>query len=171
MISLIIGPMFSGKTTELERQTMRQVLAGKSAVAIKYSRDNRYSSDKIISHNNVELDLPTILISDISDLYVSQDVIAIDEGQFINGLPEWVEAQANSGKHVIISGLDADFLRQSFPNIVQLIPKAEKVKKLSAVCECGKNAAFSKILVETDKIENIGGKELYKPVCRSCYVL
>ena len=38
------------------------------------------------------------------------------------------------GKVIIISALDGTFLRTGFENILQLIPKAEKVKKLAAIC-------------------------------------
>jgi thymidine kinase len=57
---------------------------------------------------------------------------------------EWSDAAANGGKVVIISALDGTFLRTGFECILQLIPKAEKVKKLQAICkDCNQNASFS----------------------------
>lgn len=48
------------------------------------------------------------------------------------------------GKVVILSALDGTFLRTGFENIINLIPKAEKVKKLAAICKiCGANAYFT----------------------------
>jgi len=42
----------------------------------------------------------------------------------------WSDRAANEGKLVIISALDGTFQRSGFETILQLIPKAEKVKKL-----------------------------------------
>jgi len=55
-----------------------------------------------------------------------------------------VEKAANDGKIVIISALDGTFLRTGFESILQLIPKAEKVKKLAAICkQCNQSAYFT----------------------------
>ena len=41
-------------------------------------------------------------------------------------------------KNVIVAGLDGDFKRNPFGDILKLIPHAEKVSKLSALCTiCG----------------------------------
>ena len=50
-IELIIGPMFAGKSTEMLRRLTRLEIAGKKCLAIKFSNDNRYSSDCITTHN------------------------------------------------------------------------------------------------------------------------
>ena len=72
----------------------------------------------------------------------------------------------------MVVALDGTFERKAFGNIVNLIPLAEKVSKLSAVCVyCAKEAAFTKRVTESQEIEVIGGAEMYKPVCRSCFFL
>ena len=54
------------------------------------------------------------------------------------------EKAANEGKIVIISALDGTFMRKGFEPIIELIPMAEKVKKLAAICKnCGDSAAFT----------------------------
>lgn len=77
---------------------------------------------------------------------------------------------ANKNKIVIVAALDGTFERKPFGSIINLLPKAEKVLKLNAVCVyCTKQAAFTKRVVDSKEIELIGGEEMYKPVCRSCF--
>ena len=71
---------------------------------------------------------------------------------------------------MIVAGLDGTFQRKPFGRILELIPRAEKVMKLSAVCMyCNKDAPFTQRTVDNCEIELIGGEECYKPVCRSCF--
>ena len=54
---------------------------------------------------------------------------------------------------------------------MNLVPLAEKVTKLSAVCvTCCNEAAFTQRTIESKEIELIGGAEMYKPVCRKCFM-
>ena len=81
------------------------------------------------------------------------------------------ENAANLGKIVIISALDGTFLRKGFEVIVELIPMAEKVKKLAAICKnCGESAAFTFRTTLNNQVELIGGDQIYKPVCRNCFI-
>jgi thymidine kinase len=80
------------------------------------------------------------------------------------------ENAANNGKIVIISALDGTFQRKNFGSILDLIPLAEKVKKLAAICKiCGFNASFTFRTVLNDQIELIGGDSMYIPLCRECF--
>jgi thymidine kinase len=113
-------------------------------------------------------------------------VVGIDEGQFFEDVAARAEGWANEGRHVIIAGLDATFLRTPFPSIVPLIPRAECVTKLTAVCAgCGADAAFTRrtarvvvasaapaaasarVSVHSEPL--IGGAEAYAAMCRRCY--
>ena len=79
---------------------------------------------------------------------------------------------AENGKIVIIAALDGTFQRKPFGSILELIPAAEKVIKLTAVCAvCGADACFTQRIVNSEEIELIGGAELYRPVCRACFRL
>lgn len=71
---------------------------------------------------------------------------------------------------VVVAALDGTFERKAFGNIIKLIPLAEKVTKLCAVCVyCTNEAAFTRRIVESKEIQLIGGAEMYKPVCRACF--
>lgn len=82
-----------------------------------------------------------------------------------------VEAIANRGKLVVIAGLDATFQREAFGSLLNLIPKAESVKKLNAVClGCGVLASFTERVIGQDKgVKLVGSLDMYRPVCRECY--
>lgn len=75
-------------------------------------------------------------------------------------------------KLVIISGLDGDFQRKSFGQILDLIPLADRVDKLSALCsKCrdGTPAIFSKRYAKGTEQIAVGGLDSYLPVCRKHY--
>jgi thymidine kinase len=97
-------------------------------------------------------------------------VIAVDEGQFFPDVVEVCDALANSGKIVVVSALDGTFERQPFNNILNLIPMAESVVKITAVCKiCFRDAHFSKRITADTRVEVIGGADMYIPVCRDCF--
>ena len=170
-IQLIFGPMFSGKTSELFRRIRRLSYAKKSCIVIKYANDNRYAENEASTHDKVLMNaISATNLYSVMDQVCDYDVIGIDECQFFADLVEFAEEMANRGKIVVAAGLDATFQRNSFGRILELIPLAELVTKLSSVCMmCQQEASFSKrIGTETD-IELIGGSDKYLAVCRSCY--
>lgn len=97
-------------------------------------------------------------------------MIGIDEGQFFVDIVEFAEQAANNGKIVIVSSLGGTFLRGTFNNIIDLIPKAEKIKKLAAICKlCKSSASFTFRTADENDQSLIGGEEKYMPVCRECH--
>ncbi|KAK0400143.1 hypothetical protein QR680_003375 [Steinernema hermaphroditum] len=144
-IHMIVGPMFSGKSTELFRQLNRYELAGKKTVLVKYAKDNRYDSEMASTHDAKKMKaLKALRLSDVINTIQQYQVIGVDEGQFFDDIVTISEALANMGKTVIIAALDGDFRREPFPTIARLYSLSEKV-------------------------EVIGGVEMYEAVCRRCY--
>ncbi|NWH39853.1 KITH protein, partial [Chloropsis hardwickii] len=83
---------------------------------------------------------------------------------------EFCEAMANAGKTVIVAALDGTFQRKAFGSILNLVPLAESVVKLNAVCmECYREASYTKRLGAEREVEVIGGADKYHSVCRACY--
>lgn len=98
------------------------------------------------------------------------DVVGVDEGQFFPDVVEFCEKLANEGKIVVVSALDGTFQRKPFGSVLQLIPMAEEVHKLTAVCKgCFRDAAFTRRIGSETQVEVIGGAEMYVPVCRECF--
>ena len=78
---------------------------------------------------------------------------------------------ANLGKTVIVAALDGSYQRTPFGDILNLIPLAENVIKLTAVCMiCFQEASFTKRIGAEKELEIIGGAEKYMAVCRECYM-
>ena len=110
---------------------------------------------------------PCERLSDLGDAYKAFDVIGIDEGQFFPDLNEFCERAANEGKVVIVAALDGTFERKPFGAVCDLVPLAEHVEKLTAVCRLtGGDASFSRRLGSETAVELIGGADMYMPVSR-----
>jgi thymidine kinase len=170
-IQVILGPMFSGKTTELLRRIQRYTIAKRSCVVIKYAKDTRYSVSCASTHDSREAEaVAATNLFDVREQIERCDVIGIDEGQFFPDLVAFADQMANEGRVVIVAALDGTFQRQAFGDVLHLIPLAESVLKLSAVCmTCYGSAAFTKRLGAETKVEVIGGADKYLAVCRRCY--
>lgn len=136
MIELIIGPMFAGKSTELLRRVKRHAISGKSCLFVKYAADNRYDSESIATHDLMKQAARAVTtLAELGDDWKNYDVLGIDEGQFYSDVVSFCEMAAHSGKIVIISALGGTYQREGFNSILDLLPKAEKIKQLHAICK------------------------------------
>lgn len=183
-LSLIIGCMFAQKTTELLRRIRKFESIGYRVLVINYSKDNRYGSNIIASHDVVTRDAVCIDKLAMIDKEVRSshyDVVVVDEGQFFEDLYKYVtDWTDNLNIQVVIAGLDGDSNRQPFGDILKLIPFAEEVDRQTAfcaVCRDGTLAMYSKFTANCAKTIStissqvvVGGAELYKPVCRKHYL-
>ncbi|KAL1320378.1 thymidine kinase a [Arachis ipaensis] len=177
-IHVIVGPMFAGKTTTLLRRIQSESANSKNVAIIKSSKDTRYGLDSIVTHDGAKL--PCWALTNLSsfkqkfgiEAYEKLDVIGIDEAQFFEDLYDFCrEAADHDGKTVIVAGLDGNYLRRSFGSVLDIIPLADTVTKLTALCEiCGKRAFFTLRKTQEKQVELIGGGDVYMPVCRHHYV-
>ena len=158
------------------RLVRRHSIAKKKCLVIKHSRDVRYTNgDEVCSHDGVVYPaIPCDTLEKIGDSSIEKcDVLCIDEGQFYPDIERFVEKWANRGKIVIVAALDSTYERKPFGSIPHLVPLADSVKKLNAVCVlCQGKAAFTKRRSTEnipDTVEKIGGDELYTAVCRRCF--
>ncbi|KAM9769083.1 thymidine kinase, cytosolic [Menidia menidia] len=170
-IQVIFGPMFSGKSTELMRRVRRFQIAQYKCLVVKYAKDTRYSETGMATHDKSTMEaVPANCLRDVRPLALHACVVGIDEGQFFPDIVEFCEEMANLGKTVIVAALDGTFQRKPFGNILHLIPLAESVVKLNAVCmQCYKEAAYTKRLGAEKEVEVIGGADKYQAACRKCY--
>ena len=175
-LELIIGNMFSGKSTELIRRINREKSINKKILVINFADDNRYATNSISTHDQTKVNcLKLLKLEDFNKQLIAQyDSFFIDEGQFFPDLYKFViNLVDNNKKHVVVSGLDGDFNRNLFGDIIKLIPICDSVDKLHAYCnKCnnGNIAPFTKRLNGTNgtggSIIDIGGSNKYIPVCR-----
>jgi thymidine kinase len=169
MLNIIIGPMFSGKTSELLRRYRRYKIAGKKCLLIKYNDDNRYDDNMIVTHDNIKYNAYKCYdLNDVSNLIKNYDVILIDEIQFYKN-SELCDEWAND-IIIEVSGLNGKFDRTPWDNITYLIPKVDNITYLTAVCsKTGKDAPFSKRLNDNKGDIVIGGVDTYTAVSRQEY--
>jgi thymidine kinase len=156
------------------RRVRRYQHARCTVLVVKYEGDTRYSGSASLStHDRNEM--PAVSATRLLPLLSAPEcaaahVVAVDEGQFFPDLPEFCAAALAAGKSVIVSALDGDFRRRPFGRVLELIPTAEEVTKLSAVCvTCTRAAAFTKRTVASEALELVGGAESYVPTCRECF--
>ena len=172
-IELIIGPMFSGKSTRLIEQMRKYVYKAKKTIMVKYYADQRYSEkSEVVTHDLIKYDsINCKLLRNSFETLKQYDVIGIDEGQFFADLVEVCEELALMGKIILIAALNGDFRMEPFPVIQRIIAKADKIKLLKAYCfNCHKDAKFSLRIVQSNETVLIGAGEAYKPACRECHV-
>ena len=172
-ISLIMGPMFSGKSTEGQRLVRRATFASQKCLVVAYEQDKRYTDKPaVVTHDGRALDAVRVLqLSDVSHKQIADnDFIFIDEGQFYPDLADMCDNWANLGKTIVVSALDGDFRRKAFPSVSELIPLCETTTKLTAICvNCKDDASFTHRKGTDTAIKIIGGADMYVPLCRICY--
>jgi len=196
MLEVITGCMYSGKSEELIRRLRRCQIADQHTLVMKPAIDDRYSADSVATH--VGGTLEAVAVKDVEDIKnvlkaggfsYTGEVIGFDEVQFMN--PEIIavlEAEANRGVRVIVAGLDLDSDGNPFGPVAELLARADKVTKLTAVCvakvdpprsndrdalpyTCGKPATRSYRLPGADAGARVqvGSAGVYEARCRACW--
>ena len=150
--------MFSGKSTELIRRLQRFKIARYECLIVKYANDKRYTDGDEISTHDKRM-VPAVSSTTLNDLksqyniIEDYEVIGIDEGQFFPDVVEFSEEMADLGKTVIIAALDGTYQRKGFANILDLVPLAEHVIKLTAVCMiCFEDGSYTKRITEDKEV-------------------
>jgi thymidine kinase len=164
-ITVIHGPMFAGKSTELRRLICR-AQQKKRCIVFKHKADTRYGTDDRTAktHNGDGYEVHAVatvkdIWNAISDDGWSEvigangksaskpDVVGIDEGQFFPGLLAFCLQLVQAGHDVIVAGLDTDKSGKVFQEIANLTAHAEHDVKLKAICQAqgcdSENAIYS----------------------------
>ena len=174
-LHIIFGPMFSGKSTTLLNEINRLKMYKKKILAINSKKDTRVDNNKILTHNGLKYDAHKVndlkieLIDDI--LKYEYDTVCIDEAQFFNNLENFVKELLKHDIYVIVAGLNGDTNQEKFGYILDLIPLANNITKLSGICTVcndGTKGDFTSIKPNINKNEQIlvGSENIYQCVCR-----
>ena len=185
-LELFIGSMYSGKSTRLVDIYKQCKFCNIPVTVINHIIDKRYDNELLSTHDQVKI--PCLQASELNDLwnnngYEKKDlwahnavryssVILINEGQFFPDLYDVVVDMLNCNKKIYICGLDGDFERKKFGQILDLIPLCDKVTKLTSLCSQCKNGTpgiFSMRLTN-ETAQTVVGSDNYIPVCRKCYI-
>jgi thymidine kinase len=190
-LELIIGPMFSSKTTRLVEIYKQCKFCNISVAVINHCIDNRYDDELLSTHDKIKI--PCIKTERLFDIWTdpvdmeenialvprikdkfkvsTSEVILINEGQFFPDLEDFVKTLLEYNKKVYVCGLDGDFERKKFGQMLNLIPLCDEVHKLTSLCSLCKNGTkgiFS-MRLSSEKEQMVVGSDNYIPVCRCCY--
>ncbi len=191
-IEIIIGTMFSGKSTELIRRLNRYEISGLSTVLYKPAIDTRYCEKAVASHDKLMRQaIPVNTIEDIrKTLLPETQVIGFDEAQFLPSyFVSFCHEQAQQGKIIIAGFLLKNFRDEAFPfingtrTVMDLVAIADTITSMTAICTykdrsgpCGRDASRVQRLQDGKSVPYespivlVGGKESYEPRCRTHFV-
>jgi len=175
MITLIVGPMFAGKTTCLMADMRELQRRGLKCLLVRFDMDDRapdgcvFTHDKTINCSNYTM-ITAHLLTEVQ--VADFDVVAVLEGQFFEDL-EISALWASAGKTVLVEALIASHQRIMFDPVTRLMPKVDRVRYLRAKCACCRTGAHAPFTVRadnanTDEVIRVGGNLLYTPMCRLC---
>lgn len=172
-LEIILGCMFSGKSSELIRRVSRYEAIGHKCCVINSALDTR--TDGVSTHSGkTRRALKVHDLGEVSrcDVFLDAQIVAVDEAQFFGDLIEFCLRCEELGKTLIIAGLDGDANRKPFGHILQCIPLCDEVVKLTAmdmVSKDGTPAIFSKRLSTGTDVVDVGGIDKYVAVSRQNY--
>jgi thymidine kinase len=174
-LEIVIGPMFSGKSSYALSYIRRQRAIGKKVVVIKPNIDNRYSEDDVlVTHDREQTHCMIWPVNELLNPSYQQiresDCIVLEEAQFFRGVRTFVGYALRAyKKDILVVGLDGDAQQEQFGELLNCIPWATKVTKLCALCKyCGDGtlAPFTKKLGSAVSQQvDVGGDDKYVSVC------
>jgi thymidine kinase len=186
-ITLLCGPMASGKTEELIRLLRRAEIAGRRVLVLDHAIDTRTGRGRIESRSGVAFASRSVETSEAIPAVIAEtdpDVIGVEEAEFFDdGIVDVVDRLADEGRQVILTGLDRDFRGWPFGPMPRLLTIADEVVKLTAICvRCkgvatrtqrlinGRPAPADSPTIVVGGLNDPRGKpEAYEARCRRCH--
>ncbi len=175
-LTVIVGPMYSGKTSELISYVEIYTLGRKKIKVFKPVMDDRYDRTFIVSHTSAKIEaIPVQSARDILQHIAGDErAVFIDEIQFFSPDLREVSLQIlGAGINLFCSGLDLNFKNHPFETTMLLMAHADSIIKKKAVCaRCGEyEGTISHKTVKDDREIDVGGFDKYIASCRECYLL
>jgi len=181
-LRVVVGPMFAGKTSEIQSVVRRYGCLNKKVLVLTADIDNRYQSSvaAIVNHDRSAIPARAVDVRGLMAAlswpeFAEATAIVVDEAQFfVDCLIPFVRAAVDEhGKHVVVVGLDSDAERRPFGDVLTLITQADSVEKKTALCRrCGDGtgAIFTRRTVAAAEQVAVGGADMYEPVCRKHFL-
>lgn len=177
-LDIILGPMFAGKSSRILSIESRYAAVGMRVLILKHASDNRYGEyDNIITHDQRHVPCRRLLnLNQLEDeTIVRFDVIIVDEAHFFPGLVDFVRRVVEwHRKSLFLVGLDGDSHRRRFGELLDCIPLADRVERITGFCHrCanGTPGLFSyRRQGPHDQQVIVGGPERYETLCRTCFL-
>ena len=172
-LETIVGAMFAGKTSELLKRILWAKHQNKKIIVIKPIIDNRYSQEKIITHNDLSHECYSMKNWDIVNKNFifkknSVDVVFLDEIQFMDTKEtlDNIEIILNNGIDVVCAGLDQDSRGKPWETSSMLLGLSDKIIKIYGFCNvCGMEATKTYRKTEGGGRTQVGAADIYEPRC------
>ncbi len=172
-LETIVGAMFAGKTSELLKRILWAKHQNKKIIVIKPSIDDRYSNEKIITHNDLSHECFAMtnwqsVLDKFSFIKNDVDVVFLDEIQFMktDDTLKNVEDILNNGIDVICAGLDQDSRGKPWETSSLLLGLSDKIVKIYGFCNvCGMEATKTYRKKEGGQRTVVGAANIYEPRC------
>jgi thymidine kinase len=178
-LRIVVGPMFAGKTSEIQSVVRRYGCLGKNVLVLTADIDTRYQRDAVVNHDQAAIPARGVDIRGLEAVltwpaFAAATAVVVDEAQFFVGcLIDFVRTAVDRyGKHVVVVGLDSDAEQRPFGDVLALAAHADSIEKKTALCRrCGDGTAaiFTKAIGYHESQVAVGGADMYEPVCRRHY--
>lgn len=172
-LHIFSGCMFSGKSSKcVEQYNMCSAL--ENVLVINYILDTRYDTEMLSTHDKKKINC--VRMTKLSEITPEQikahQIFLIDEAQFFDDLyVSVINLVENHDRTVYIYGLDGDYERKPFGQLLDLIPIATSYIKLYANCNMCDSDKACFTFKHTKKKKQIEiGSHIYSPLCRKCYI-
>jgi len=172
-LETIVGAMFAGKTSELLKRILWAKHQNKKFLVIKPSVDNRFSQEKIVTHNNLTHQCYSMKNwKEASNKFNFSnnnfDIIFLDEIQFMDTKETVrnVDSILEAGTDVICAGLDQDSRGKPWETSSFLLGLSDKILKIYGFCNvCGMEATKTFRKVGGGERTKVGDSDIYEPRC------
>ena len=172
-LETIVGAMFAGKTSELLKRILWAKHQNKNIIVIKPSIDDRYSNEKIITHNDLSHECYSMsnwktALNKFTFEKKLVDMVFLDEIQFMdtNDTLNNVEIILNNGIDVVCAGLDQDSRGKPWETSSMLLGLSDKIVKIYGFCNvCGLEATKTYRKTEGGERTQVGAANIYEPRC------
>ena len=172
-LETIVGAMFAGKTSELLKRILWAKHQNKKIVVVKPIIDNRYSQEKIITHNDLSHKCFSMKNwKNVNDNFVFNkdviDTVFLDEIQFMHTVEtlENIELILNKGIDVVCAGLDQDSRGKPWETSSMVLGLSDKIIKIYGFCNvCGMEATKTYRKTQGGDRTKVGAANIYEPRC------
>ena len=172
-LETIVGAMFAGKTSELLKRILWAKHQNKKIIVIKPSLDDRYSNEKIITHNDLSHECYAMndwatTLKKFTFEKSEVDMVFLDEIQFMDTkyTLDNVEIILSKGIDVVCAGLDQDSRGKPWETSSMLLGLSDKIVKIYGFCNvCGLEATKTFRKTEGGERTQVGAANIYEPRC------
>lgn len=179
-LTVIAGPMFSGKTGKLVGMIDVFTQMGHTVLTVKPKLDNRFGDNHEI-HSHDHKCAKALLYNGesvselLKEIFVTKaDKVIFDEVQFFpaSEIKQVIFTLRKKGVHVIAAGLLYDYKRRPFGVTPELVGLADEFLELFSVCQkCGSLARHTERVKGGRGQIVIGAADSYIASCEKCHTI